>query len=154
VTIEAGLPGKEEGISTVCHYIKTVIELEAFNENFDPFTVDVFHTIGRIMVEAECSIDFDDNKESSSDLSLSPTIDENNFEIVPKLTHFGFAKNLESIKAINNKDQVITDDIFCLSEGSLQSNRIFIPAMFTKDIFIMKEDCMGYIMERLIPLNL
>jgi len=153
VTIEAGLPGKEEGIITVLNYLKTIINLDSFDEKFDAFSVDVFHTIGRIMVEPTCSVDFEDKKESTSDLSFSPTIDEKNFEIVPKFTHFGYAKNLDSVKAINNKDEIITEDIFFLKEGSLQSNRIFIPAMFTKDIFIMKEDCMGYIMEKMIPLK-
>ncbi len=154
VTIEAGLPGKEEGIKTVLAYLKDVINLESFDENFDPLSVDVFHTIGRIMVEPTCSVDFDNKKDSQSDLSLASDIDENNFEVVPKSTHFGYAKNLDFVKAINNKDETITEDIFCLKEGSLQSNRIFIPAMFTKDIFIMKEDCMGYIMEKVIPLKI
>lgn len=154
VTIEAGLPGEEDGILAVYNYIDKVLKLKEFDPNFNQFETDVYHTIGRIMIAQDSKIDFNDNQNSSSDISFVKTIDEKNFELVKKNTHFGFAKDLEKIRAINNKNEDITGDIFCIIDGHLQSSRMFIPAMFTKDIYIIKEDCLGYIMEKMIPLNL
>jgi hypothetical protein len=153
VTIEAGLPGEEEGIEAVYKYIDKVLHLESFNPEFDQFEADVYHTIGRIKINKDARLDFFDKMSAESDISFIDTIDEKNFELVKKNTHFGHAENLEMISAINNDNMDITDDIFCIIDGQLQSNRMFIPAMFTKDIYIMKEDCMGYIMEKMIPLK-
>ncbi len=154
VTIEAGQPGEVEGIKEVFSYLKTVLNLEGFNENFDEMEAEVYHTIGRIMIDKNASVDFK-NELAGENLSFVDNIDENNFSLVKKNTHFGFSKNLESIRAINNDNKDITEDIFIIDEdSSLKSNRMFIPAMFTKDIYIMKEDCMGYIMEKMIPLKL
>lgn len=154
VTIEAGLPGEEKGVVEVANYIEQILNLNAFDENFNVFDSEVYHTIGRIKVHKDAVINFEDRLDTDADISFIPHIDEKNFELVKKNTHFGYARNLNSISAINNNDVEITNDIFTIDEGQLQSNRMFIPAMFTKDVYIMKEDCMGYIMEKMIPLKI
>ena len=153
VTIEAGLPGLEEGVIAVQEYIEDVLYLDEFQSNLNPMDYEVYHTIGRIMIKSRCSVDFENKLTSSTGLSFIPLIDEKNFELVKKNTHFGYANDLSGIRAIDNNEKDITEDIFHIVDGSLQTNRMFIPAMFTKDIYIMKDDCMGYIMEKMIPLK-
>ena len=72
--------------------------------------------------------------------------------MVPKNTSLGFYNNDPKIYACNNSGTLITEDVLRFSEGEILTNRLFIPAMFTKDVYVMKEDCLGYIMERMVAL--
>lgn len=153
VTIEAGLPGNPEGTQAVYKFVDEVINLESFEDRFTKSDADVFHTIGRIHISKEASVDFNNDERSDSDLSLIPNIDSMNFEIMKKGAHLGFCKNALLVQAYNNHGDEISNDIFDFSDGKITANRIFIPSMFTKDIYVMKEDCLGYIMEKMISLK-
>lgn len=153
VTIEAGLPGNPEGTLAVYDFVNEVMNLEKFEDRFNKKDADVFHTIGRIHVSKEASVDFENNEKSENDLSLIPNIDSMNFELLKRGTHLGYCKNARFIQAYNNKGDEISNDIFDFADGKIIANRIFIPSMFTKDIYVMKEDCLGYIMEKMISLG-
>lgn len=152
VTIEAGLPGNEEGTVAVYEFVEDVLHLENFKDSYDHELVDVYHTIGRIKVRKEASVDFDYTDQSQSDLSFVPQIDSKNFELLEKHTTLGFCNNKEMIYVINNSGVDITDDFLNFTETKVKTNRMLIPSMFTKDVYVMKEDCLGYIMEKMIPI--
>lgn len=153
VTIEAGLPGNPEGTIAVYEFVEDVLHLDSFQENFSHEHVEVYHTIGRIKVKKEASIDFEFSENSQSDLSFHPEIDSQNFELLKKNTTLGYCQNGEMIYAINNAGDDITRDILDVSGNKVKTNRMLIPSMFTKDIYVMKEDCLGYIMEKMIPVS-
>jgi succinylglutamate desuccinylase len=151
ITIEAGQPSEPIGIEEGFKFVDVILNLEKLIPNPLRDISEVFHTIGRIIVSKDSSIDFINTLSSTSDLSIVPTIDSKNFEIIKKGSHIGFAKDLSKIKVEDNKGRDITTDFFKIEEGKLLTNRVFIPSMFTKDVYVMKEDCLGYIMEIMIP---
>lgn len=149
VTIEAGLPGVEEGITAVFRYIKNVFELAKFQHDFKSNVAEVFHTIGRIKVDDKAKINFENCLSPKTDLSFIKNIDERNFEFLPIGTDFGMIHNEDYITAIDNEGNNVFTKYFEIINGQLVSKEVFIPSMFTKDVFVMKEDCLGYIMEQI-----
>lgn len=152
VTIEAGLPGNPEGTIAVFEFVQDVLHLNEFQEKFDHSHVEVYHTIGRIRVKKEATVDFDYSESSKSDLSFIEEIDSKNFELLKKNTSLGYINNKDIIYVLNNAGDIITNDILDITSDKVKTNRMLIPSMFTKDVYVMKEDCLGYIMEKMIPI--
>lgn len=153
-TIEAGLPGEKKGVDASYDFVKKVYQLDVLGEL--PTTGEeqqVYHTIGRMKISEDATIDFDNNKNSENDLSFISNIDSQNFEIVMKDSHFGYINDFSKLRVIDNKDRDITEQFFIKEGNQLKSNRLFIPSMFSKDIYVIKEDCLGYIMEIMIGIK-
>lgn len=153
ITIECGLPASEPGIENSYKFVKEILHMDKLTHNPKSPTTEVFHTIARMKVNPAAKIDFEDSPETDADISFIPDLDEHNFEIIPKNNHLGYIRSLSLLKVEDNNGKDITDHFLHVIDGELLTNFTFIPSMFTKDIFVMKEDCLGYIMEIKIPVN-
>ena len=51
----------------------------------------------------------------------------------------------------DDNDRQVRDRFFSINEGALVAARSFMPSMFTLDEKIIRQDCLGYLMERLLP---
>lgn len=151
ITIEAGKPGEESGIIAAYDFVSKVFVMDELHANPERENVEIYHTFARMKVDKNSVIDFDDSPCVESDLSFVSNLDENNFELVPKGAHMGYAKSMSSIRIENDKGVDITEDFIHIENGEIKVKRIFIPSMFTKDIYVMKEDCLGYVMEVMMP---
>ncbi|MCO4753461.1 MAG: succinylglutamate desuccinylase/aspartoacylase family protein [Bacteriovoracaceae bacterium] len=147
VTVEAGLPGKAEGVDRVVQFVEEIMALDSFNENFDPSKVNVFHTIGRIKISKEAKVDFLNSKDSDSDFSFIGNLETKNFSFLPQGTLLGFCKNPSLIKVVGNNGEDITEHFIRIENNQIITSKMFIPSMFTQDLYILKEDCLGYVME-------
>ena len=47
--------------------------------------------------------------------------------------------------------QPVQERYFALDNGELVTTRPVMPSMFTLDARIIRQDCLGYLMERLLP---
>lgn len=151
ITIEAGKPGEESGITAAYDFVSKIFKMEKLTPNPDRTNPEIYHTFARMKVNPDAVIDFNDSPCVESDLSFVSNLDENNFEVVPKGAHMGYAKDLSFIRVEDNNGFDLTEDFLQLENGEIKINRIFIPSMFTKDIYVMKEDCLGYVMELMMP---
>lgn len=149
VTLEAGLPGKQEGVDRVYSFLNTVLALEELKSKFNETTINIYHTIGRLKVDKKALIDFKDDMHTYLDASFIYNFDELNFTSVPKSTVLGYVNNPNVIQVINNQGEVVTSDYIEIDEKQLVTTKSFIPSMFSKDIYVVKEDCLGYVMEKL-----
>lgn len=150
ITIECGLPGEKKGIMASLNFVDTILNLDTIVPNPKRMKPEVFHTMARLKVRQEARVDFDDDPESEADLSFVSNLDSRNFEIVHKNSHMGFVKDLNLIWIEDNKGRDITEQFLKVENGELITTRVFIPSMFTKDVYVMKEDCLGYIMEHMV----
>lgn len=149
VTLEAGLPGKPEGVERVYNFLKRVLELEEFQSKFNHSTINIYHTIGRIKIDKNAQIDFKDDLHTELDASFIYNFDELNFTTVGKSTVLGYVNNPNSIQVINNKGEIVTSDYIEVDDKQLVTTKSFIPSMFSKDTYVVREDCLGYVMEKL-----
>ena len=151
VTIEAGLPGKREGIDAIKEYVKKVVELKSFDEIQIPQGKEVYQSLARILVDESAVIDYQDNQNFDGDISFISNIDERNFHVLPRNTHLGYINDFSKIKVVNSNGEDVTGEYLKKVGGELLTNRMFMPSMFTKEIRVVKSDCLGYINESVEP---
>lgn len=147
VTLEAGLPGKEDGTTHVLEFLNKIISLKSFSESFDYNLIEIYHTVGRILVEQSISLDFKQNL--INDLSFIKDLDELNFKELETNQLIAFSKKETFLKVIDNQQNDVTSDYLNFKDHQFKVNRQFIPAMFSKDEYVIKQDCVGYIMEKM-----
>jgi hypothetical protein len=51
----------------------------------------------------------------------------------------------------DDNDQDVRDRYFAVTDNRLVTARPLMPSMFTLDENIIRQDCLGYLMERLLP---
>ena len=80
-------------------------------------------------------------------------IDHLNFRELPAGTRLGRLKPGASV-TLDVRDEngrSICDRYFSIEDDSLVTARPLMPSMFTLDERIIRQDCLGYLMERLLP---
>lgn len=147
VTLEAGLPGREEGTTHVLEYLNTVINLDHLNKRFDYSQIDVYHTVARILVDKDVDLDF--KEVNHLDVSFIENLDELNFKELQMNQFIAFSKEAKFLTVIDNHNKNVTHDYFNYNNQQFRVNRSFVPAMLSKDEYVIKQDCVGYIMERM-----
>ena len=148
-TVEAGLPGVPEGIDFTVKFIERLMNLDKLSHTFDIKDISLFHTIGRIKIIHEASIDFDEEKSSPSDFSLLKDFDENNFKELPVGTFLGYRNGEHSLQIYDNDDCDMADEFIDPIGNMMTTKKVIIPSMFTKVIQFLKDDCLGYLMEKI-----
>ncbi len=146
LTLECGLPGKKEGIDYLLHFLKKII----FNYDFCPREdrdYNIFHTVGRIKLRANSTLDFQFNSNSSNDYSFLQNFDEMNFTSLPPQTLIGYKREgSPDFCVLDNRDKVVTHEFFDFSGGEIKTRKEVIPSMFTQLIPVALSDSLGYLM--------
>lgn len=151
VTIEAGQSGDVEGIDVTYNFVEKVLHLSQLDNTFDFDKVGVFHTIARIRIHPDANVDFDNLDSSHNDISFIQDLETKNFSYLPTGYHLGYLKNPDYLKVYDDFNVDVTHHYVKLIKDQLITNQMFIPSMFTKNIDVMKSDCLGYVMEKLNP---
>jgi succinylglutamate desuccinylase len=148
ITIEAGNSGEERGIEILVQKIKALLELDEIPNKIDRTELEVFHTVARMKFANSATIDFENNPNSTNDFSLLSNIDTFNFRELSSGTILGKSNGAKTFWVEDHPTQNLFDEFFEIKDNELKVKKAFIPAMMTKDIDIIKDDCFGYIMER------
>ena len=102
------------------------------------------------LIQIHVSFGFDDE---SADLRLLANIDHLNFRELPAATPLGWLRDGAGLQleVRDDNDQDVRDRYFAVTENRLVTARPLMPSMFTLDKDIIRQDCLGYLMERLLP---
>lgn len=145
VTIEAGKPG--EGIDELVEFIDETLKLSKLSHKLTFQDFLVYHTTGTIKIAPDAIVDFTGDENSKADISFVNDLESLNFKHLQKDYFLGYYTNAKSLKVLNNNFDDVTDKYFHLSAGKIHLNHPIVPAMFHKNVDVMKADCLGYIME-------
>jgi hypothetical protein len=151
VTIECGKPDHEYGLEHARDYIDACLHLNELPGHPVPsHDIELFHTVATVKVPEELSFGFD---EESVDLRLIGNIDHLNFRELPAGTRLGRLRPGASatLDVRDENGQPIHDHYFAIEGDTLVTRRPVMPSMFTLDKRIIRQDCLGYLMERLLP---
>ncbi|HYQ71536.1 MAG TPA: peptidase M14, partial [Gammaproteobacteria bacterium] len=87
------------------------------------------------------------------DLRLITNIDHLNFRELAPGTQLGWLQDgaVLQLEVRDDNDRDVQERYFDVSDGRLLTVRPFMPSMFTLDERIIRQDCLGYLMERLLP---
>ncbi|MGH8559567.1 MAG: M14 family metallopeptidase [Methylococcales bacterium] len=149
VTLECGKPGQKYGVSHALEYLTSCLHLTEIPERpVQPGDLDLFHSIAQVTIPETIHFDF---SPLAVDLELSADIDHMNFTEVPEGTVIGKTRTHGQIPLLarDESGQDVTSRYFRIENQDLVLNRTIMPSMFTLDHNVIRQDCLGYIMERI-----
>lgn len=151
VTIECGKPSQKHGMEHAREYIEACLHLNEIPDHPVPsHDVDLFHTVAIVKVPENVSFGFGD---TGVDLCLVEEIDHLNFQELPAGTVLGQVKNGKApwLEVFDDNGREVCERYFRIENDALITRCTFMPSMFTLDKQIIRQDCLGYLMERLLP---
>jgi hypothetical protein len=149
VTLECGVSGNETGTNHVENYLRHCIELSAealFTPPLNHLSA-LFHTTARIIVPEGASVEFGACGKDA-DICLREDLETLNFERVPEGTELGrYRDSAPPLIVIDNEERDVTGKYLRFSEQRIFTKLPIVPSMFTRDVRVIMQDCLGYIME-------
>ena len=150
VTIEAMKSGDLEGIKILVSKLRSLLDVEEIPKNFKRENLDIYHTIARMKFNPNATFDFEFSPSSSQDFSFLTHIEELNFKELKRGEIIAHVNNPSSLRIVDDNSSDVFDSSFEVRNGQLIVKKSFIPAMFTKNDEIIRDDCFGYIMENFL----
>ncbi|MCP4913584.1 MAG: succinylglutamate desuccinylase [Oligoflexia bacterium] len=148
VTLEAGRSNETKGIAELVTKISSLLNLKELHLKKNKKEINVYHTVARLRVDEDATINFKEIADKEVDLSFIKDLDELNFKIVKKDTFIGFINNHQKLWLESKPLENCFDDYFEIIENKIYTKKEMIPAMLTQNIEVMKSDCLGYVMEK------
>jgi hypothetical protein len=150
VTVECGKPDQDYGTKHALEFIEGCLHLSAIPEHpIASHDIDLFHTVARVSVPEHLSIGF--GEEIKAQLRFISDLDHLNFRELPpgtRLGEFTIPDNNTPLSVINENGEDMTDLYFTFENNELCTKRSVMPSMFTLNTEIIRQDCLGYLMER------
>jgi len=153
VTIECGKPEHEYGMAHARDYIDACLHLNELPRHpVSSHDVDLFHTVAIVKIPETVSFGFEDD---AVDLRLISNLDHLNFRELQTGTRLGWAEPgaAVTLDVCDDNGQSVYGRYFAIEDDMLVTVRPLMPSMFTLDKRIIRQDCLGYLMERLLPEN-
>ena len=112
-----------------------------------PHDVDLFHTVAIVKVPERAGFCFGD---CDAPIRLLPELDRLNFRELASGTALGWVRPGDGIRleAWDERGRDVGERYFDLSDGQIRTCRPVMPSMFTLDERVIRQDCLGYLMER------
>lgn len=150
IVIEAGLPGKLQGITAGVRFIQKLLDEKEKWENKSFKLSHIYSTVAAIHIDKNSNISFDSRPVlKKKHLSLTNRLDEFNFKKLKKGTILGKINSSRQIQLLDNKGKNIFDQFFSIKENNWVVKKSFIPSMFTKNTRIAKSDSLAYAMKQI-----
>jgi len=152
VTLECGKVGDRHGLDHARDYIDACLHLSALSQHtVPPHDIDLFHTVARVEVPPDQDFAF---PPARAGLLFSPDLERLNFRELPRGTAFGqvFPASQAAPRAwLDVRDEQGSDvyaRFFEVVDGELRLRTSVMPSMLTRDEMVIRQDCLGYLMER------
>lgn len=148
VTLECGKPGQTSGAEHAAGFVDAVLNLSKFPSHPVPHhDLDLFHTVAIVKVPDHISLGVNS---ISSELNLIPNIDHYNFRELAPGTRLAFVNKSGSfpLEAWDEAGNNVAMHYFKIDSDKLTTQRPVMPAMLTRDIKVIRQDCLCYLMER------
>ena len=149
VTLECGRPDQPYGVEHAFEFIDSCLHLQAFPTHpVAKQDVAIYHTVAQVVVDETVSFGFNGD---DVDLSLNQDLERMNFTEIQAGTVLGGVKGQRMpLIARDNDGKAITEQFFKLVDGQLQIIKSTMPSMLTLNQRVIRQDCLCYLMERLI----
>jgi len=148
ITVECGLSGEASGIDHLENFLDSLVHLSELPQvSREKLGLEVFHSSLRVKVAAEVDV--------RNELKFIDNIDKLNFIPLKEQTLLGHStfKGNHPLEVHNELGENCTDQYIQIDDGNLFVIKEVTPGMFTKNVEVMQQDCLGYFMERIDLLN-
>ncbi len=148
VTVECGKVGQAAGEQHALDFLDACLHLsEIPDQPVAAQDVDVFHTVAIVRVPRSLSFGFG---EVPADLCFVEDLDHLNFRELPADSTLAQLNSITTLplEASDEQGNEVASRYFRVKDGLLQTTRPLMPSMFTLDERVIRQDCLGYLMER------
>jgi gamma-glutamyl:cysteine ligase YbdK (ATP-grasp superfamily) len=155
VTCECGRIGDQGGVKHAARFLNACLHLAEIPRQL-PARGDlhIFHTVATIGVSPRCRFTFADAESvrlrEAFDLVLRDDLERLNFQELAARTVLGWAKSQPTwpLGVTDQSGRNVTSDFLEQQKGCIRLRRSVIPAMLTCSQDAIRQDCLGYLMER------
>ncbi len=118
----------------------TEADLPTTHEN-----LTLYRSLARVHIADGVDFSFDD---SPAKLRLTGGMEAVNFHAVPEHTPFGLSGEPlgHVVTVLDSSHNVVTEDFFYSTSGEIRFRRAVVPAMYTTDPEVVRQDCLCYLM--------
>jgi hypothetical protein len=155
ITVECGKPDQAYGVQHAEEFVEACLQLTHFPDHpVATHDVDLFHTVATVTIPASMSFGFGDGacEKNEWDVCFYDDMDRLNFRELETGTCIGKVKDPQAslpVLVTNEAGEDVTQDYFTINDGLLCTQRPVMPSMFTLDTNIVRQDCLGYVMDRM-----
>lgn len=149
VTVECGKPGRPQGTAHALEFLSACLRLSRFPKA-RARDLDVYHTVATVRVpEAVRFCAPGTARGAAVDLRLAVGLDALNFVPAPAGTVLAERENEQGRLEVIAEDGVDrTADFLEVESQQIRTRKPVMPSMFSLDPRIVRQDCLGYFMER------
>jgi len=146
ITAEFGIPGEPANAKAGARLLDAALNLEELPEGAAGRPLELYHTLGVVRVREHVTLGFGAGE---ADLRLDPALDQMNFRELGPGTVLGETDHCMPLRMVDEAGRDITQQYFETVGGKLSLRKRAVPAMFTRDPLIVRQDCLCYLMERI-----
>ena len=151
VTLEVGPTGDARCADRVYDFLDRCMDLSEV-PRAGAAEVSLFESLARVHVVEGVDFHFaGEDEESPATLTLTGGVEAVNFHELPAGTRFGAAAATlaQTLKVLDAEHRDVTTEFFEQSGSEIVLKRPIVPAMYTTDPYVVRQDCLCYFMRRL-----
>lgn len=150
MTVELGPIGDPRCDDRAYDLLHRCLDLEAPPPAPGQGDLELFEALGRVHVAEEAEFSFAGDGHDTP-LVLTGGVEGVNFHELPAGAEFGVARApLERLlRVLDPRHRDVTDAWFAIDRGRLLLRRAVVPAMYTTDPTVIRQDCLCYFMQRI-----
>ncbi len=148
VTVECGKTGDEYGARHAQEFLDACLHLRELPQHPVPdHDLDLFHTVAIVKVPEKVSFGFG---ESQAQIRFCNDLDRMNFRELAAGSILGWVQSdqVPRLEAWDEQGREVGERFFRVDNGAIRTTRALMPSMFTLDERVIRQDCLGYLMER------
>lgn len=151
VTIEGGKSAEPHGVEAIVNFLESVIHLQEIPKtDLQKSNLRIYHTKAKVRINPGAKVTF--GRDTSGDFLFAEDFDHLNFTELEPGTILGKVQDPQAHLLVTDENDIdVTDQFIEVIDGKIQTKRVLIPSMFTKDTLVIEQDCLGYFM---VPLPL
>ena len=148
VTLECGKPDQPAGAEHAVSYLDSCLRLSEFPQHeISAHDIDLYHTVAIVKVPSAVEFDFG---RAGRNLDFVDDLDLLNFRELPAGTVFGHVRDIATVPLdVRNELNIdVASRYFSVTDGELRTRCAVMPSMLTRDVNVIRQDCLCYLMER------
>ncbi len=150
VTVECGMPTERAGVDHAVDYLTSLLTLDLTDLTLPPEReVELYRTVATLKIDEGCPFDFCETK---GGLCLTLGLEKANFRPLMPGALFGRRPGTgpSPLRAYDPAGKDVTDRWFDVDRrGAIRLIHPATPSMLTADLAVIRQDCLGYLMERI-----
>lgn len=150
VTLECGKAGVAAHTAHAVNFIDAVLHLDHFpKQAVLPQDIDLVQTVARVTIPENVSFSFHN---PDADIHLLPELEHYNFTELPAETVLAYTRTTDDMRfeAWDAESREVGDLYFKHQNRQIQLTQNIMPAMLTLDETVIRQDCLCYLMKRLL----